>query len=671
MVAQHPLAPRYELKKRLSEPREGRARVNNKRRCSKMTYEIIKVEKGISYIKDIPEFKQDLPDNVYLDKVNTGCGFTVAVLQNNVNYVLAIPFQSLGDNKLLQSVIYNYPHELFLYHSGVEDVGTKLTEYLERNKDKVKKIMVTYDSLPKLKSFIDFKEYKLAIDEGHKLLEYAGNFKPKVIHNLFEELPNFRAYIVATATPTREEYIPVQLKDTKKIKIEWSSVTPVNFKHKRLVQNQLFEYLVSICLAHYRQELEGNAYIFINSVKDIVRITKTLVSKFNLDDIKIITAINDKNLKLVASIGSGWKPKPVIEENNPTRYYKINFITSTAFEGQDFLDPDGVTYIVSDGKLEHTKLDISTQVSQIVGRLRVSKHKDKVNMLWTQSPIGSYKTEEDYREYVKLSRKEAEEVLEDFQKVGSLKTKAVLVEGFSNDIFFIDNSENGIPEMILNPNAENHLMNNFVGTGLQYFVNTKDNKVSERVSYTLRDIFLGTVDDNLFVPCLSALDKRKFRVRANFPQLVRQYFTFKRELYQYKAGLCSFGEHHAKMLEDYISDFETDADFSVIIDYLNLFGLDTDIRNLSDSSLQPKVFKAKITKYYESKVLKDILQTRYKEGETILKSDLKQEIKRITDSYNLTSKFKIVDIFVAFKCKETGIRVNGKKENAIKLLEKL
>lgn len=637
-----------------------------------MSYEIIKVPEGISYIQDVPEFKQDLPDNVYLDKVTTGSGFTTAVLQNNVNYVLAVPFQALGDNKMLQSVVYNYPHELFLYHSGVQDVEASLKGYLERNKDKVKKIMVTYDSLPKLKSFIDLKDYKLAVDEGHKLLEYAGNFKPKVIHNLFEELPNFKSYIVATATPTREKYIPVQLKDTRKIKIEWGSVTPVNFNHKRLVQNQLFEYLVSLCLAHYRQELEGNAYIFVNSVKDIVKVTKTLVSKFKLtaDDIKIITALNDKNSKLIATIGSGWKPKPVIEDNNLEKFYKINFITSTAFEGQDFLDPDGVTYVISDGKLEHTKLDISTQVSQIVGRLRVSKYKNKVNMLWTKSPIGDYKTEEEYKVYVDLSKEEADVVLQDFQRAQSLKTKAILVDGFSTDIFFIDTTED-TPEMILNPNAENHLMNNFIGTGLQYFVNGEGNKVTETVSYALRDVFLGTVEDNLFIPFLSALDRRKFKTKANFAELVRQYFKFKRELYQYKAGLYIFDEQYPKMLEEYISDFETDADFSVIIDYLNLFGLDDNITDLSDSSLQPKVLKAKIAKHYESEVLKDILQSRYEEGQVILKSDLKQEIKRITDSYSLTSKFKMVDISVAFEYKDTGVRVNGKKENAVKLLRKL
>ena len=395
-----------------------------------MTYKLIEIDKGIHYILDIPQFKEDLPDNVYLDKVGTGTGFTTAVLQNNVDYVLALPFKALGDNKLTQSKLSpEYKHELFMYHSGVENVELRLKEYLERNKDKTKKIMVTYDSLPKLKSFIDFKDYKLAIDEGHKLLEYAGNFKPKVINDLFEELYNFRAYIIATATPTREEYIPIQLKNTEKIKLVWGDTTPVTFNHKRIAQSMLSDTLLSLALSFHRKELEGNAYIFLNSVTDVVKIVKTLVNKFKLtsEDIKIICADSPTNVRKIATLGSGWKPKPVIEEDNPNKFYKINFITSTAFEGQDFLDSDGVTYIVSDGKLEHTKLDISTQVSQIVGRLRVSKYKDEVNMLWTCSPIGNYRTEEEYQVYIDESRAEADLKMGDFNRMQSIDLKGKVV----------------------------------------------------------------------------------------------------------------------------------------------------------------------------------------------------------------------------------------------------
>lgn len=636
-----------------------------------MTYKLIEIEKGIRYISDIPQFKEDLPDNVYLDKVGTGTGFTTAILQNNVDYVLALPFKALGDNKLIQSKSSSeYKHELFMYHSGVENVELKLEEYLERNRDKVKKIMVTYDSLPKLKSLIDFKDYKVAIDEGHKLLEYAGNFKPKVIHKLFEELPNFRAYIVATATPTREEYIPVQLKDTEKIKLVWEETTPVTFNHKRLAQSVLTDTLLSLTLSFHRKELEGNAYIFLNSVTDIVKLVKTLVNKFKLtlEDIKIICADTPANIRKIATIGSEWKPKPVIEEDCPNKFYKINFITSTAFEGQDFLDPDGVTFVVSDGRLEHTKLDISTQVSQIVGRLRVSKYKDTVNMLWTQSPIGDHKTEESYKGYVDTSKEEAEVIFSDFQNSKSLRTKAMLVNGLSTDIFFIDTTED-TPEVILNPNAENHLMNNFIGTGLQYYVlKDSNNKTKESVSFTLRDVFTGEVSDNLFIPALTAIDRKKLKNKSNFSEMVKQYFSAKKKLYEHNLYVV-YPEDYVEHLKDIVLFFETDDDYSLIVDYVNIFGHDDNILELSYGSLRPQVLKEKITKHHDLQLLKDIFKSKYKKGDVLSNEDLKQEFKRITETYSLTTKFKISDVSSILNSTSTSVRLDGKKYNAIKIIE--
>lgn len=631
-----------------------------------MPYEIIQIPQGINFIQDIPEFKRDLPDNIYLDKVTTGSGFTTAVLTNDVNYVVAVPFRALGENKLIQSS--SYPYELFMYHAGIENVNLKLQEYLSRNT--VKKIMVTYDSLPKLKSFIDFKDYKLAVDEGHKLLEYAGNFKPKVIHNIFRELPNFKSYIVATATPTREEFIPIELKDTRKVKLQWGDIKPTKFKQKRINQNQLFDYVVAIALGHYRGESKGNAYIYFNSVKDIVKIVKVLVSNFKLtpEDVKIICAINDKNINTISILGKGWKPKPVIEQ--PNKFYKVNFVTSTAFEGQDFLDPEGVTYIVSDGRLEHTKLDISTQVSQIVGRLRVSEYKDEINMLWTCSPIGNYRTEEEYQVYIDELKAEAQLKMNDFQTMTSTDLKYKVIDLLNNDIFFIDDTETE-PNLILNPNAESHMMNNFIGTSLQYFVSTDDKGViQEKVSYSLRDIFCGSVENNLIIPELSPADKKKFRSKVNFAEAVKEYFSCRRYIYQHEAGYILLSEERLKVLRDKILEFETDERYSVVISYIDVFGVDQDIQDLSYGTLSAKTLQDKITKHYELYLLKDKLHAKYSVGDVVPNEDLKAFIRSVKDIHDLRSTIKLTDVSVAFEYKLVNRKIDGKKVNAFQLLKK-
>ena len=62
---------------------------------------------------------------------------------------------------------------------------------------------------------------------------------------------------------------------------------------------------------------------------------------------------------------------------------RINFYTSTCFEGCDIYDPDGMTYIVSDGRRANTLVDISTLFTQICGRIRNSRYQDRVTHIFS------------------------------------------------------------------------------------------------------------------------------------------------------------------------------------------------------------------------------------------------------------------------------------------------
>lgn len=639
-----------------------------------MSYEIINIPPQYQYINQIPEFKEDVPDNCYIDKVVCGSGFTTAILQNDVDYVIALPFKALGDNKVLQSSYdSSYKHELFMYHSGIEQVNNKLKQYLERNKNTTRKILVTYDSISKLKDFINFKDYKLFIDEGHKLLEYAGNFKPRVINNLLSELNSFKSFVICTATPTREEFIPVELKDVKKLRLQWSTSSPVQFYHKRLNQNQLKDTLLSLCLSHYRGEISGNIYIFYNSVTGIVRLCKDLVSKYGLTstDIKIICADTEDNFKKLKTIGKGFKPKAVIEEYEKHVYYKINFVTSTSFEGQDFLDPDGVTYIVSNGKLEHTKLDISTQVSQIAGRLRVSKYKNIVNMLWTSSPTLEITNEKEYSRYLSIRQTEAEGYIKVYnENKDNTLVKKSLHTGVDTNPFFIDVSEKEEDyELILNPNAYNHLMNSFVGTTLQYYVNYEDKLVNteEKVHFTLNEVFSGMVEDTLDTPPLSPSDKRKLGKRTNFASTVKQYFMAKYQL----DNQYDLTEQEKDILEDIIISFETNPDYSVVMEYIDCFGADTDLKDFSDGYLKESVIIKKIEQYRQKELLTGLIKVRFKEGDMLSNQEVKDRLSTLYNNHKLKGNPKLTDVTLGFKTLNSSVKVEGKKVNCIKFLKVL
>ena len=373
--------------------------------------------------------------------------------------------------------------------------------------------------------------------------------------------------------------------------------------------------------------------------------------------------------KKIKTIGKGFRPKAVIEEDKKDTYYKINFVTSTSFEGQDFLDPNGISYIVSDGKLEHTKLDISTQVSQIAGRLRVSRYKNIVNMLWTSSPTLGITSEEDYARYLTVKQEEANDYIRVYnENKDNTLVKKSLHTGVGTNPFFIDISEQKEDyELILNPNAYNHLMNSFIGTTLQYYINYEDKNdlvnTEEKVQFTLNEVFSGTVENTLTVPELSPTDKRKLGKKTNFAATVKQYFMAKYQL----DNQHNLTEQEKSILEDIIISFETNPNYGVVMEYIDCFGADNDLKDFSDGYLTESVVLKKIDQYKQNILLKDILQSKYIVGSILLNEQAKQELMTLYKVYNFKGVPKITDFSKAFEVSSTNVTREAKKLKAIKL----
>lgn len=640
------------------------------------------IPKQYTFIDQVPQFQQDVPDNVYIDKTTTGCGFTTAILKNDVSYVIAVPFIALATNKCEQAKNNpEYPHEIFSVY-GETDME-HLKEYIQDKSVTIKKIIVTYDSLKKLHSYINPKEYKLFIDEAHKILEYAGNFKPKVIQYLVNSLYKYRAFVLTTATPTKEQYLPAELKAIPRLKLEWENVTPITFNHKRLNQNQLPDTVLSICLSHLRNEVDGNIYIFYNSVKAISRIIKTLIKTYKYDskDIDVICASTPNNKKTLKSLGTGWQPSKSVKfdrkGNEITTYKKVTFVTSTAFEGVDFKDPLGKTLIISDGKLEHTKLDISTQMSQIIGRLRNSIYKDVVQLIWTYSPINEYETIEDYSVHVEQLSIESDAYLVDYGNVNTYRAKESLIAGVEKDIFFIDDSErdddeprNSVLSLIKNPNAVNHLLNNFEALDLVYSVsipeNSWENDLTDKVTYSAKNIFTGKITCNLNPPTLSAKDKQLIGKCANFSKLAEEYVKNLIRLANDKSLLLEENEEIKEELEEFILSIETDQHFEPLLEYISIFG----IRDLSEHSYQASKINKRLEEHRILKELPAILRKELalKEGNSYPKKELKEKLQVIYDKYNITTKASATKIKLLYLTQPT---TNTNGDNCFKIIRKL
>jgi len=128
----------------------------------------------------------------------------------------------------------------------------------------------------------------------------------------------------------------------------------------------------------------GNSHIFVNSVDFISKVIK--LADLQPDDVKVVCSLNPINQRKLGDTYLICKPLDTVK--------KINFYTSTCFEGSDVYDTEGKTYIVSDKKRQHTLLDISTLVIQICGRIRNSRYNDTVTHIFSGQKYDSVNLDE-------------------------------------------------------------------------------------------------------------------------------------------------------------------------------------------------------------------------------------------------------------------------------------
>lgn len=182
----------------------------------------------------------DLPHNCIFNKVVTGCGATTIALNNKENYIIAVPTTELIINKtdLKEAGSNGKIFGVFGYFCNCK---AKLDEYLKT--DGIKKIMVTYDSLPKVVGMIEPSNYRLLVDEYHQLLKAYG-FRDKAINGVLKEFRKFKSFCFMSATPIEESFIPDSLVDVDEIIAEWDNTDTLVVNLQKT--NKPYSYVVNI-----------------------------------------------------------------------------------------------------------------------------------------------------------------------------------------------------------------------------------------------------------------------------------------------------------------------------------------------------------------------------------------------------------------------------------------
>ena len=573
----------------------------------------------------LSEVMTDLPHNCVFQKVLTGSGGTTVALTNTENYVICVPFKALIESKVSQ-----HGHVLGV-KGGTKDV--EIQAYV--SSVGVKKIMVTYDSLPRLIKFINPQDYRLLVDEAHKLID-SGSFRSNAIDGVLENYTLFKSYTFMTATPVKDKYQHPAIAHLHKAVMKWSDIKPVNVSYKML-ESDFTTKIASLAVDYINGTLKGNPYFFINSVKSITEIIKKLVKAGYTDPnlFKIVIADNDDNkAKIKKDLGA----KFIIESvNTPNK--KITFLTATAFEGCDIYDEDGVTYILTDGRKDHTKIDVLTLLPQIIGRIRNSKLKEYVNVIFTPSPYFSHITEDEFEAYVKGQLEEAKGYIEVYNSTNNMQVKTALYAQAKVNSFII-NTEDSLK---LNETAWYSEMHNFESLHTTYYVRKVDGVLKERA-----DSFKVEINDipynyqpSTIDPQATLADKVKLETNPSFRTILKDY--------------CEDRDNN--VISNLVLTVEADKEYEMIVEAYEVLG--------SDKCKALEYRKAEIEKaltivnkqlHYTAKIVR-LLDLRV--GEWISAADLKVKIQSVYDQLDIDKKAKATDITEWYGVKEQCKRVSG------------
>ena len=332
----------------------------------------ITIPAGTEYLSDE---MTSLPANCLFDKGKVGCGGTTIAIKDKNPTVIVVPFIPLIDSKVSQH------NNLFGVMGGVSD--TEITEYLKHSR--IPKIMTTYDSLPKVMKLINPKDFNLLVDEYHLLFTQYSFRGDSAIKEVLRRYKEFKEYCFMTATELEEEFVLDELVDLPIVSAVWEDAREVTI-HSIKCTNGVKSTVVNRVNEFIKGTVEGNGYFFVNSVDFI----KDIVKACNL---------NNENARAIWGKSNN-KKVGLIKSDSTSQAKKINFFTSTCFEGCDFYDEDARIHIISDGTKAHTLLDISTSLQQIAGRVRNTKYWENINHVFTTTRYNNNLSYDEYRVHI-------------------------------------------------------------------------------------------------------------------------------------------------------------------------------------------------------------------------------------------------------------------------------
>ena len=391
----------------------------------------------------LDRFMTELPVNCLFDKGRTNTGGTTLAIKNEKDTIIAMPYVSLIKNKAVQ-----HPDRLLGVHGEISK--QEIIDYIHTRKNEPMKFAVTYDSIERLigvlaENGIDtFSRFFLLIDEWHILFN-SYVFRNRAIKRLLSISRKFDEVTYMTATPVEDEFILEEIKDLPIKQVVWSNTIPV--KIKTMQTNSPTHTACALIKDALDGKMFGNLHFFVNSVEFIAEVIRK--AKLTPEQVKVVCSKN-------TNLGRGKKTNQaklgndylIQEAIDPCR--KINFYTSTCFEGCDIFDEDGRIYIVSDKNISHTLLDISTLATQICGRIRNSRYSSEVHHIFSET---RYEENVTLEEFTAITRKAEDTTIRWVDSINAMDEDIRLIS-----IAQFEQSKEGAKEIKYTARADNRLV---------------------------------------------------------------------------------------------------------------------------------------------------------------------------------------------------------------------
>lgn len=625
----------------------------------------IKVPLGIKYLSEFKDLYNNIPTNGHyiLNKKVCGCGATELFLGCDKKCILASPRKNLLYNKYSQHLsdnfhLFRYNGDKDKYFSNGSISSSETVTYKDNLRDYIKnsgtKILTTYDSIKHTHEILielgeNLEEWEVTVDE-FQIMFYDCHFKATTEYEFYKQLQSFPNVVFLSATPFLEEYLD-QLdffKNMTMYELEWPRTMVEKPKVNMTKTSKNITKLCEGIIDKYRNGkgettlVDGKEYrskeaiLYINSVKDIVKVIKNLNIK--PEEVNIICSSTPENISKLKELskekGKEYKIGDIPGKGDTHKMF--TFCTSTVYVGADFYSDNAYTYIFANPKVESLTIDVSVDIQQIIGRQRLDSNPFKNMATLYFNTKASDMTEEAFNESIRLKNEKTNRQIENFN---SAPHKEDFIEGLNKkpnhkeNYCCISKDKNGnqvIEKNILIELADrraweisNKIFNNDFSMFTALSVNMNVTKDTDSDDSEVKAIFrewneMKSFKDRAFFYCEACKDIPEVLDKCSFiPTKYKEYYE-------------ALGEEGMKELgwrEDYIKNAIAPIPFE---------------QRPNDKIMEKLRANLEVGKFYTKTYIKELLCNIFKELE-------------------LKGKPSASDISFYIDCEEKSKRMDGKK----------